>query len=85
MAQLKFNLSKINTNWKKTKNFFVSYDLLKIFDAKNKDLTHLYFEDRNSIIYAQFFNISFEKASNYLRNSILLNSYLNFLKFQPYF
>ena len=80
MAQLKFNLSKINANWKKTKNFFVSYELLKIFDAKNKDLTHLYFEDRNSIIYAQFFNISFEKASNYLRNSIIIKYVFKFFK-----
>ena len=35
MVQLKFNLSKVNANWKITKNFFVSYELLKIFDAKN--------------------------------------------------
>ncbi len=80
MAQLKFNLSKVNANWKKTKNFFVSYDLLKIFDTKNKELTHLYFEDRNSIIYAQYFNISFEKTSNYLRNSIFIKYIFKFFK-----
>jgi len=80
MGQLKFNLSKINANWKKTKNFFVSYELLKIFDVKNKNLKHLYYEDRNSIIYAQFFNISFEKVSNYLRNSIFIKYVFKFFK-----
>ena len=85
MAQLKFSFSKINANWKKTKNFFVSYDLLEIFDAKNKELTHLYFEDRNSIIYGQHFNISFEKASNYLKNSIFIKYLFKFFNVQTLF
>ena len=85
MTQLKFNFYKINSNWKKTKNFFVSYDLLEIFYTKNKELTHLYFEDRNSIIYGQHFNISFEKASNYLRNSIFIKFVFKFFKIPTLF
>ena len=45
----------------------------------------MYFEDKNSIIYAQFFNISFEKASNYLRNSIFIKYVLKFFKLPTLF
>ena len=60
---------------------FINYKFLKIFYDFHPKIKHLFAIDRNTMLYAQIFRLTFKKTKNYLPKNFLINTILSLVKF----
>jgi len=75
------NIDKVKIEWDKVKaSYFLHSSFLEIFYVNHPKIKHLFVIDKDVRLYANIFELNFDKTANYINNK-LLGFFIKFINF----
>lgn len=82
MLKVFTKIEKVQKEWGKINlPTFLDINFLQVYYEKHPHMKHLFVLGTNMRLYAQIFNLTFNKTKNYLQNNSIRNIFLNFINF----